>query len=120
MKVVTTFFVLTIIATTQIPCWAAGAVPLDDETQEFKTMLTSLCKGLVNHGCCAVSEQHYSPVARVVEELSVQLNATNLLDEQYVSTIGSNGFPNSDASGTNQTLLAGAPRQVFITIDARF
>ena len=54
------------------------------------------------------------------KELSVQLNATNLLDEQYVSTIGSNGFPNSDASGTNQTLLAGAPRQVFITIDARF
>lgn len=54
------------------------------------------------------------------KELSLQVNATNLLDEKYVSTVGSNGFPNSDASGTNQTLLVGAPRQVFVTIDARF
>jgi iron complex outermembrane receptor protein len=33
-----------------------------------------------------------------------------------VSTIGSNGFGNS---GDNQTLLAGAPRQVFVTFSAK-
>ena len=56
----------------------------------------------------------------VAKEMTLQLNATNLLDEQYVSTIGSNGFPNSDTAGSNQTLLAAAPRQVFMTLEARF
>ncbi|WP_425997781.1 TonB-dependent receptor family protein [Caulobacter sp. DWR1-3-2b1] len=49
--------------------------------------------------------------------LEVQANVTNLLDEEYVSTIGSNGFGNS---GDNQTLLAGAPRQGFVTIKKQF
>ncbi|MES1197224.1 MAG: TonB-dependent receptor, partial [Pseudomonadota bacterium] len=47
----------------------------------------------------------------------VQFNATNLADEQYVSTIGSNGFGNA---GDAQTLLAGAPRQVFVTLRHHF
>jgi iron complex outermembrane receptor protein len=34
-----------------------------------------------------------------------------------VSTIGSNGFGNS---GDNQTLLAGAPQQFFVTLKAGF
>ncbi|WP_397576165.1 TonB-dependent receptor [Sphingorhabdus sp.] len=49
--------------------------------------------------------------------LELQLNATNLFDKEYVSTIGSNGFGNS---GDNQTLLAGSPRQVFVTLKAGF
>ncbi len=49
--------------------------------------------------------------------LEIQVNATNLFDEKHVSTIGSNGFGNS---GDNQTLLAGAPRQVFVTLRAGF
>ena len=49
--------------------------------------------------------------------LEVQLNATNLFDKRYVSTIGSNGFGNS---GDNQTLLAGAPQQFFVTLKAGF
>jgi iron complex outermembrane receptor protein len=49
--------------------------------------------------------------------LELQLNATNLLDKKYVSTIGSNGFGNS---GDSQTLLAGAPRQFFVTLKAGF
>jgi iron complex outermembrane receptor protein len=49
--------------------------------------------------------------------LELQLNATNLLDKEYVSTIGSNGFGNS---GDNQTLLAGAPQQFFVTLKAGF
>ena len=49
--------------------------------------------------------------------LELQLNATNLLDKKYVSTIGSNGFGNS---GDNQTFLAGAPQQFFVTLKAGF
>lgn len=49
--------------------------------------------------------------------LELQLNATNLFGIDYVSTIGSNGFGNS---GDNQTLLAGSPRQVFVTLKAGF
>ncbi|MFM2044282.1 MAG: hypothetical protein RLY86_2858 [Pseudomonadota bacterium] len=54
------------------------------------------------------------------EDLEIQANVTNLLDEEYVSTIGSNGFTNSDPTGTSQTLLAGAPRQVFVSLRKRF
>jgi iron complex outermembrane receptor protein len=49
--------------------------------------------------------------------IELQLNATNLLDKDYVSTIGSNGFGNS---GDNQTLLAGAPQQFFATVKVGF
>jgi len=50
----------------------------------------------------------------------IQANVTNLFDKKYVSTIGSNGFANSDPTGTNQTLLAGAPAQAFVTVKAQF
>ncbi len=43
----------------------------------------------------------------------IEGSATNLLDKRYVSTIGSNGY---GASGDNQTLLAGAPRQFFVSL----
>lgn len=49
--------------------------------------------------------------------IELQLNATNLLDKKYASTIGSNGFGNS---GDNQTLLAGAPQQFFATVKVGF
>lgn len=49
--------------------------------------------------------------------VELQINATNLFDKSYVATIGSNGFGNS---GDNQTLLAGAPRQVFATVKVGF
>ncbi|WP_206364989.1 TonB-dependent receptor [Sphingomonas panacis] len=44
-------------------------------------------------------------------------NVTNLTDKKYIATIGSNGFTNS---GDNQTLLAGAPRQFFVTVKKGF
>jgi iron complex outermembrane recepter protein len=50
----------------------------------------------------------------------VQLNVTNLTDEEYISTIGSNGFSNSDATNSSQTVLTAAPRQVFITLRKQF
>ncbi len=49
--------------------------------------------------------------------IELQFNATNLFDKDYVATIGSNGFGNS---GDNQTLLAGAPRQLFATVKVGF
>lgn len=49
--------------------------------------------------------------------LELQLNGTNLFDKRYVATIGSNGF---GFSGDSQTLLAGAPRQLFVTLKAGF
>ncbi|MCI0362596.1 MAG: TonB-dependent receptor, partial [Phycisphaerales bacterium] len=50
------------------------------------------------------------------KQLTAQFNVTNLLDEQYISTVGSAGLANS---GDRQTLLTGAPRQYFIMLDAR-
>ena len=45
---------------------------------------------------------------------------TNLTDKRYISTIGSGGFTASDPNGTAQTLLAGAPRQWFVTLKKGF
>lgn len=54
---------------------------------------------------------------RLNENVEVQFNATNIFDEEYVATIGSNGFGNR---GDNQTLLAGAPQQFFGTLKLKF
>lgn len=48
---------------------------------------------------------------------SIEGSVTNLTDKRYISTIGTNGFT---ASGDNQTLLAGAPRQWFVTLKKGF
>jgi iron complex outermembrane recepter protein len=53
----------------------------------------------------------------VLKGMALQASVTNLFDESYVATIGSNGFGNS---GDNQTLLAGAPRQWFLTLRKDF
>lgn len=50
-------------------------------------------------------------------KFELQANATNLFDKAYIATIGSNGF---GYAGDNQTLLAGAPRQVFVTLKTAF
>jgi iron complex outermembrane receptor protein len=55
-----------------------------------------------------------------LQELRLSVNVTNLFDEEYFATVGSNGFVTSDPNGENYTLLAGAPRQWFFTVDARF
>lgn len=54
---------------------------------------------------------------RITDTIEIQLNATNLFDEKYVGTIGSNGFGNR---GDNMTLLAGAPQQFFGTVKFGF
>jgi iron complex outermembrane receptor protein len=55
----------------------------------------------------------------MLKDVSLQLNVNNLFDKRYFSTIGSNGFGTSDPTGTSQTLLAGAPRQVFLTLSGK-
>lgn len=47
----------------------------------------------------------------------IQASVTNLFDKDYVSTVGSGGYGNS---GDRQTLLAGAPRQWFVTLRKDF
>ena len=54
-----------------------------------------------------------------LHDVSIQLNVDNLLNKQYYATIGSNGFPETDPTGTNMTLLPGAPRQVFLTFSGK-
>jgi iron complex outermembrane receptor protein len=49
--------------------------------------------------------------------VGIEGSVTNLTDKKYISTIGSNGFT---ASGDNQTLLAGAPRQFFVSVKKGF
>lgn len=53
----------------------------------------------------------------VLEGVELQLNVTNLMDEEYISTMGTNGFgTGADA----QTLMVGSPRQVFATVRKSF
>jgi iron complex outermembrane receptor protein len=54
---------------------------------------------------------------RFTDNVELQVNATNLFDKKYIGTIGSGGFGNS---GDAQTLLVGAPQQVFATIKVGF
>lgn len=49
--------------------------------------------------------------------LTIQANVTNLTDEEYVSTIGTNGFVNF---GDFQTVLPGAPMQWFVSLSGQF
>jgi iron complex outermembrane receptor protein len=56
----------------------------------------------------------------MIKELTAQIDIANLLDEDYISTVGSGGFGNSDLAGTAQTLLPGAPRQMFFSVKAAF
>lgn len=56
----------------------------------------------------------------MIEQLTLQVDVTNLADKKYIGSIGTNGFDVSDEDGSMQTLLRGAPRQFFISAKARF
>ena len=55
-----------------------------------------------------------------LKQLTAQLDITNLTDEDYIATVGSGGFSNTDPNGTAQTLLPGAPQQAFFSLKAQF
>ena len=52
-----------------------------------------------------------------LRSLDLQVNVNNLFDKRYISTLGSNGYT---ASSDFQTLLTGAPRQFFVTVNTIF
>ncbi|WP_243042070.1 TonB-dependent receptor [Dyella sedimenti] len=56
----------------------------------------------------------------LLKDVSLGLNVTNLFNKRYFATTGTNGYVASDPMGWNQTLMAGAPRQVFFNINAKF
>lgn len=56
----------------------------------------------------------------VLKDLSLGFNITNIANKRYFATTGTNGYVASDPLGYNQTLQAGAPRQFFFNINARF
>jgi iron complex outermembrane recepter protein len=56
-----------------------------------------------------------------MKDLTAQLDITNVFDKDYIATIGSAGFSRlTDPTGTDQTILPGAPRQMFFSIKASF
>jgi iron complex outermembrane receptor protein len=55
-----------------------------------------------------------------MKDFSAQLSITNLLNNHYYSTIGSNGFVVSDTQGAFATMQEGAPRQLFVTVSGKF
>ena len=55
-----------------------------------------------------------------LEGLEAQINVTNLLGEEYISSVGTNGFAASDAGESNQTFMVGAPQQVYFTLRKKF
>jgi iron complex outermembrane receptor protein len=61
----------------------------------------------------------FGAVGGVFDDLTLQLDATNLFDKKYIATLNSNGFFETDTAGTAQTLLPGAPRQVFVSLKAK-
>jgi iron complex outermembrane receptor protein len=53
----------------------------------------------------------------VAKNVNVQLNITNLFDNEYIGPIGTGGFT---ISGDNQTLQPGARRLVFLSVGTTF
>lgn len=51
------------------------------------------------------------------KDVFVRLNAINLLDEEYISTMGTNGY---SLTADQETLQAGAKRLFFVTVGTRF
>ncbi|RBM06063.1 TonB-dependent receptor [Novacetimonas cocois] len=53
----------------------------------------------------------------ILQHISLELNVYNLLNADYIGTVGEQGNP---ISGDYQTMLIGAPRQYFGTVRAEF
>jgi iron complex outermembrane recepter protein len=64
-----------------------------------------------------VSARYRLGAIGALKSLELQLNASNLLDERYIATMGSGGFV---ARGDLPTFLTGAPRQLFFTVSTTF
>jgi iron complex outermembrane receptor protein len=56
----------------------------------------------------------------VLRDLKVSVNVTNLTDKRYASNLDSSVFAPTDPNGTIYVFHASAPRQAFVSLDARF
>ncbi|POP97867.1 TonB-dependent receptor, partial [Pseudomonas syringae pv. syringae] len=56
----------------------------------------------------------------MLQSLKLSLNVTNLTDKRYFASTGTNGYVASDPNGYNQTMVVGAPRQTFLSLDVKF
>ena len=56
----------------------------------------------------------------LMDGTEILVNVTNLLEKKYFTTLGTNGFVDSDPQGTYETLQEGAPRQIFATVRKHF
>jgi len=56
----------------------------------------------------------------LINGTELTLNVTNVLDKHYFTTVGTNGFVDSDPQGTYETLQEAAPRQIFATVRKHF
>lgn len=54
------------------------------------------------------------------KDMRISLGVSNLANKNYIATVGTNGFAKDDPTGTFATLLSGAPRQVFASLDLRW
>lgn len=59
----------------------------------------------------------YTIKPRGLRSITVQVNAINLLDEEFISTIGTGGF---SVRGDLETLMAGQRRLVFFSLNTAF
>jgi len=55
-----------------------------------------------------------------VADVALALNVSNLADKRYFASTGTNGYVASDPNGDNQTMVVGAPRQYFMSLDVTF
>lgn len=94
-----------------------GSVELDHMSPRFYTYLNDA--SVPSRTLIHLNAGYRGRRAGPFSEWSVKLALTNLTDERYLATLGSNGFGNSDPTGTLQTLLPGAPRQWFVTLAVR-
>lgn len=56
----------------------------------------------------------------MAKDVVLNFTVNNLFDKKYISSIGTNGFVFNDPTGTNQTILPGAPRSAYLTLSGKF
>ena len=59
----------------------------------------------------------YTIKPRGLRSITLQVNALNLFDEEFISTIGTGGF---SVRGDLETLMAGQKRLVFVSLNTAF
>lgn len=95
----------------------SGSLGLDYMSKRYYTYLND--GSVSGRTLLNVTGGYRWPGALGVSEVGLTAGITNLANTKYISTIGSNGFVNSDPTGTFATLLPGAPRQFFVTLTGK-